>query len=198
MNNIATNPKLSKGVLSTVLFFQAVVILSLGILASFRDIYSFSDTIQYYIYFEHVNQYEGLYLGYEFLFSIFVFFVSLITDHHEAFFFLWFLSILSVLSFSYIKIAEIGIKNLNLRDKIILLISLFSVILISRWFYSITTNGFRQGLSLGFTYMSLAYYANNRYKNFLFYFLLACFTHYSNFLFLPVLALIKLLKHWVN
>ncbi|MDD1827108.1 EpsG family protein [Photobacterium sp. ZSDE20] len=161
-----------------------IIPVGLATIASGRDIYSFSDTFQYYTYFESTLDY-GVTYHYEPIFSFLTYVVSLITSDYKNYFIFWFLSIFFSYVYSYKVILSSSLLNFTISD-IKGMIVFTGVIIGSNWFYSVSVNGFRQGLSLGFVFISIVMLSRNDKRPLAILCLfISCMIHYSNFLFLP-------------
>ena len=108
---------------------------------------------------------------------------------------LFFFVIAFIITFGYLLLAERLLRiGLNVRfihlDSIILMISL---LLISSWFYTMTTNGIRQGIALVFLYHSLfKLIFEGKKVIFFIFFLLAVSFHYSSLLVVPFLLFVNI------
>ena len=154
-----------------------------------RDLYGLNDTYQYYNFFINVISNDGSYQGrFEPIFAAIAQTLRAFDADYKIYFFILYLMLISLYYYSmYILVDR---KNL--------ILSLFTIIFflfISSWFLASSINGLRQGLALGFLYISLIYFFVKERKIVgCFLLLIATGFHYSMLLILPFYFLFNILN----
>mgnify|MGYP001130817066 CR=1 FL=1 len=146
------------------------------------------DTEQYLIQFNKYSSIESVFNGYEIGFSLLMHLFSKYTSSVEFFFFFVSLLITSIylLFFKRIYLRNFIEESFNF-DRMIFF---FSLLLLSSWYLTMTTNGLRQGIALVFLYYGLfdLFYNNRKFKFIIFYLISISF-HYSVLIVGPFLLL---------
>lgn len=123
-------------------------------------------------------------------FSYLIYFISKHTNSVEFFFFI----IALIITIGYVKFFNnVYKKTLNLRSSSLgRYLIFFTILLFSSWYYALTMNGIRQGVSLVFLYLSLyqLFYENKKIKFIVFY-LLAISFHHASIMMAPLLLFYK-------
>ncbi len=174
-------------------FISLMIIISITLISAFfvmnRDLYGLNDTFQYYNFFKNIISVDGSYQGrYEPLFSFIAQTLKLLHADYKT----YFLTLYLILVLTYFYSMHI------LVDRKDLLLSLFAIIFflfISSWFIASSINGLRQGLALGFLYISLIFFfvKDKRITGILIFLVSLCF-HYSMLLVLPFYFLFSVLN----
>lgn len=146
------------------------------------------DTEQYLSKFEKYSSIEYAIDGYEIGFSLLMHLFSKYTSSAEFFFFFISFLITSIYLFIFNRI---HIRNFN-KESFSLggMIFFFSLLLMSSWYITMTTNALRQGVALVFLYYGLIdlFYNNKKFK-FLIIYLISISFHYSVIFIGPFLFL---------
>ena len=172
--------------LNVILFLGLIVSIFIGLRSSKVG----KDTI---IYIKHFyNAKSGKYLDkFEPGFSYLIYFISKYTNSFSFFFFI----IATLITLCYLLFFDkIYTKTFNLNSSTFgRYIIFYTIVLFSSWYYALTTNGIRQGVSLVFLYISMYYlYYENRKFKFLFFYLLAILFHNSSLMIAPFILFYKL------
>ncbi|MDB4204910.1 EpsG family protein [Polaribacter sp.] len=172
-----------------VLFFLSSIV---STLIAFRFLDVGKDTIEYTRAFYKYSSLEHALNGFEIGFSLLIYLISKYTESVELFFFV----IAFIITTSYLYLSKKFYQKIFNKTSVPLEITLliFSLLLLSSWYITMTTNGIRQGVSLVFIYLALfEFFFNNKKLKFLILYLLAISFHYSSLLIIPFL-LFKYLK----
>lgn len=129
---------------------------------------------------------SSVWLKYEPGFEFFVRAVGVVSEKSQFIFFCIGLFITAFYLYSYSKYTA----KTSFSSYFILL----SLMLLSSWYLTFTTNGLRQGMSLSILYLAVGYLVNYKYYKFCFYLFFACIFHYSTVLILPFLFLLFAFK----
>lgn len=136
------------------------------------------DTEQYISKFDKYSSIEYVFDGFEIGFSLLMHLFSKYTSSVEFFFFFISFLITSVYLFVFnrIFVGNFNKKSFGFGG----MIFFFSLLLMSSWYITMTTNGLRQGIALVFLYYGLVdlFYDNKKFKFLIFYILSISF-HYS-------------------
>lgn len=170
--------------------FRYLIILSaiVSVFIGLRFVDIGKDTQQYLQHFTKYSTIDKVLDGYEIGFSIIMYLFSKYTSSVELFFF--FISFLITTMYLYF------FKKIYLRTfcdesfRLSKSVFFFSLLLLSSWYFTMATNGIRQGVSLVFLYHSLyeLFYNSKKFKFIIFFVLSLCF-HYSAVVVLPFLIL---------
>lgn len=174
-----------------VYFFSAsaVVFFLLSILVANRDLSIGSDTLSYIGVFQSfvagstANHEPGIY----FLAAITSFFSS----QYQLFFWLVYLCVSFLMAASIYNIYIIDRKR---TDVFVCFFSFFGFLLFSSWYFTGVVNGLRQGVSLGFLFLSITFYLRDKKILFFILYLFSLSFHFSSLLLIPFLILLR----WVG
>ena len=152
--------------------------------------YSFigSDTVRYINHFYNNAKGVDFLNRYEIGFSSLMFFISNYINRVEVFFFV----IAFIITFYYLIFFK-NIFSKTFSNENISLGKIFifcSLLIISSWYMTLSTNGLRQGVSLIFLYLSLYQFFYKKFNlSFIILYLISVSFHYSSLLVLPFLLL---------
>lgn len=170
--------------LSSICFLIFTICLS--IIVANRDITLVEDNYYYIDNFLYKTSFDNFH--YEFFFDLTTFIIRFFTDSYIIYFLLLNVILNSILYITSLKVSQFY----NLKINVYVLI-FFSFVIVSSWYYTLATNGLRQGLSLAMCYLSMVYLLLYRKKFiFLIFFIISCFLHYSTILLLPFITLFKM------
>lgn len=147
------------------------------------------DTVSYISYFSDSVVY-GVIDKFEFGFSYLLYFISNTINSVDFFFFIIALIITSCYIIFFYKLYLKLFKPH--RSSVGRYIIFFTILLFSSWYYTLTTNGIRQGVSIAFIYLALYYlfYEQKKVK-FIIISLLAISFHLSAIVILPIFLFYK-------
>lgn len=172
-------------------FYIIILGLLVSFLISIRSSDVGKDTETYITHFEDAkNTSSVMDEGYELGFSILMYYTAKSTGSVTLFFFIiaGFITLSYLFLFSKIY-GQLNNKSPSLNEYSIIL----TLLLLSSWYYAMTTNGIRQGLSLSSMYISLYYLVfEDKKLRALFFYLIALSFHNSAFLIIPLIAIYKL------
>lgn len=138
------------------------------------------------------NFLNGFELGFEFL----MFTIAKLGGSVEFFFFVvaFIVTLVYLLFFNKITYNSKKNKRVNLYDFSIF----FTLLLMSNWYLTLTTNGIRQGISIAILYLALYFlvFLKNKWK-FLIFYILATSFHYSSLVLFPFLILLRLKTRYI-
>lgn len=165
-----------------------VVFLFIGFVVANRGYLYNDDTYNYYFMFKNYGLDFRMEMGFLFLIGIFT---SLFDDYRIYFFILFFiLNFFFYLSFNRLRNFDID-DEINIYPGVYLII-LLSFCLMSSWYYTVSINGIRQGISISILFYSITFFIVKKWRVFLLFYLISCSIHYSSILYLPFILLLNL------
>lgn len=166
-----------------------ITFLLIAIIVAGRSYLYNDDTYNYYFMFKNY----GLDFRIEVGFLLLVGVLSSLFDSYQIYFFILFFILNFFFYLSFERLKRIKNDEFNIINDYsgVALVSLLAFCLMSSWYYTVSINGIRQGISISILFYAITFFVSRQWKVFAFLFLVSCSIHYSSILYLPFIFLLN-------